>query len=77
MIKFHIADNKIYAMNILGKHVDFRQWYYIWVQDEKMCRWYEWENLRDYIHVAKSPEMIYFEPVPKIISMFINFHKTT
>lgn len=52
--------------------IEFKQWYYVWIEGEKLESWYSCEELREYIHSAVSPRMIYFEPVPKIISILKN-----
>jgi hypothetical protein len=71
IINFCISNNQIYAIRVFGKFIDFRQWYYLYCNGVKNDSWWSVEELK-YAIKNESEKDIWFEPIPKRISMFKN-----
>jgi hypothetical protein len=72
IINFCVSNNQIYAIRILNKFIDFRQWYYLYFNGIKSDSWYDVDEIKCVIEHNKLGKDIWFEPIPKRISMFKN-----
>jgi hypothetical protein len=68
----YIHHNHIYALIIFGFFIDFRQWYYLYDNGIKDDSWFDTNEIMHYFRYSKKKDLenLYFEPIPKIRSMF-------
>jgi len=72
---FHlrIHDDTVYGINIFGKFLDFRQWYWLYFDGTKSDSWYDDYEIQDCIirnSVKTTNKNIHFEPISKLITIF-------
>ena len=74
---FHlrIHDDTIYGIDIFGKFLDFRHWYYLYFDGVKTNFWYaEYEVqdciIRNSVKSVQKQRSLYFEPISKFITIF-------
>ena len=72
MIYLCKSGNYTFGIYLFGRFIDFRQWYYIFEDGVKSTSWFDTFELMHYIRYSKKKDLekVYFEPIPKIHSMF-------